>query len=80
MLKYIILCKQNFDYIQDTRVIYNTSSVAALSRFASCDAVKSQCGGGKSSVKFILMGKNTSFESVSNSTRQILEQKIFENT
>jgi hypothetical protein len=27
ILKYIILCKQNFDYIQDTRVIYNTSSL-----------------------------------------------------
>ena len=26
MLKCITLCKQNFDYVQDTRVIYNTSS------------------------------------------------------
>ena len=25
--KYIIMCKQNFYYIQDTRVIYNTSSL-----------------------------------------------------
>ena len=35
--------------------------------------------GGNSGLKSILVYKNTSFEFVSNSTRQILEQKIFEN-
>jgi hypothetical protein len=45
ILKYITLCKQNFDYIRDTRVIYiQYELVAALSRFASRDAVENECG------------------------------------
>ena len=58
VLKYIILCKQNFDYIQDTRVIYSTSllqhchtlrhmmlskvNVAYLSEVTSCLLPSSQ--------------------------------------